>query len=59
VPTLSDDEALLAVKALEHYHAYLVAMKREDVQYKVLGERLKRKPVEQEVSQTATKRKKA
>ncbi len=59
MPTISDDEAALLVKALEHYHSYLVATKREDGQYKALAERLQRKPPEQEVSQTKEKRKKA
>jgi hypothetical protein len=60
VPMISDDEAALVVKALEHYHAYLVASKREDKAYKDLADRLQRKPPAQEVSQTtATKRKKA
>lgn len=58
VPTISDEEATLVVKALEHYHAYLVAMKREDGQYKALAERLQRKPPEQETKK-AEKRKKA
>jgi len=30
MPTISDDKAALDVRALEHYHAYLVAAKRED-----------------------------
>jgi hypothetical protein len=59
VPTISDDEAALVVKALEHYHAYLVATKREDGAYKALAEKLERKPPVQETSQTATKRRKA
>ena len=60
MPTLSDDEALLAVRALEHYHAYLVATKREDSAYKALAERLQRKPPEPETTSKATeKRKKA
>jgi hypothetical protein len=46
------------VKALEHYHAYLVAAKREDRAYKELADRLKRKPAEQETTK-AEKRKKA
>jgi hypothetical protein len=58
VPTISDDEAALVVKALEHYHAYLVAMKREDGQYEAFAERLQRKPPEQEATKVE-KRKKA
>jgi hypothetical protein len=58
VLAISDDEALLVVKALEHYHAYLTAMKREDDQYKALAEKLQRKPPEQETTK-AEKRKKA
>lgn len=57
--TLSDDEAALVVKVLEHYDAYLMAAKREVRAYRELAERLKRKPPEQEVSQTKEKRKKA
>jgi hypothetical protein len=55
VPTISDDEAVLVVKALEHYHAYLVAVKREDDQYKALADRLQ----QQETATKAEKRKKA
>jgi hypothetical protein len=57
-PAISDDEALLVLKALEHYNAYLIAMKREDGQYKALAEKLQRKPPEQETTK-AEKRKKA
>jgi hypothetical protein len=57
--TISDDDAALAVKALEHYHAYLVAAKREDSAYKALADRLQKKPPEQEVSRPREKRKKA
>ena len=48
----------VAVKALEHYHAYLVAAKREDRAYRELAERLKRKPPEQAPLETAEKRRK-
>jgi hypothetical protein len=58
MPTISDDEAVLVVKALEHYHAYLVASRREDGAYKALAERLQRKPPEQETTKSE-KRKKA
>jgi hypothetical protein len=44
MPTISDDEAALVVKALEHYDAYLVAAEREDRAYQELADRLKRKP---------------
>ena len=57
-PTISDDEAALIVKALEHYDAYLKATRREDGQYKTLAERLKRKPPGPEIGQKE-KRKKA
>lgn len=59
MPTISDDEAALVVRALEHYHAYLIAAKREDRAYQELAERLKRKPPERAVSQAKEKRKKA
>jgi hypothetical protein len=60
MPTISDEDAALVVRALEHYDAYLIAAKREDKAYRELAERLKRKPPEPEVSQVpATKRKKA
>jgi len=39
VPNLTDEEAVLAVKALEHYDAYLKATSREDGAYKALAER--------------------
>ena len=58
MPTISDDEADLVVKALEHYHAYLIAAKREDRAYQELADRLKRKPAEQETTKIE-KRKKA
>jgi hypothetical protein len=59
MPTISDDEALLVVKALEHFDAYLKATHREDGAYKALAERLQRKPVEQEATKATEKRKKA
>lgn len=59
MPTISDNEAALVVKALEHYHAYLVAAKREDRAYQELADRLKRKPVEAEIPRGTEKRKKA
>jgi hypothetical protein len=59
VPTISDDEAALIVRALEHYDAYLKAAKREDSAYRELAERLRRKPVEQEPTRVTEKRKKA
>ena len=71
MPTISDDEALLVIQALQHFDAYfcsartirssvrLKASKREDKAYKDLADMLERKPVAQETNQTATKRKKA
>lgn len=59
MPTISDDEAALIVRALEHYDAYLKAAKREDKAYQELAARLKRKPVEQETTRVTEKRKKA
>jgi hypothetical protein len=59
MPTISDDEAALVVRALEHYHAYLIAAKREDRAYQDLAERLKRKPPEQAIIRANEKRKKA
>jgi hypothetical protein len=58
VPTISDDEAILIMRALDHYHAYLVAAKREDKAYKDLADRLQRRPPERETTK-AEKRKKA
>jgi hypothetical protein len=58
VPTISDDEAALVVKALGHYHAYLVAACPEDGQYKALSEQLQRKPPAPETG-SRDKRKKA
>jgi hypothetical protein len=40
---LSEDDVRLIVKAVDHYHAYLVATHREDRRYKDLAERLERK----------------
>ncbi len=34
MPEIFDDEVPLVTKALEHYHAYLVAAQREDTRYK-------------------------
>ena len=59
MPTLSDEEALLVIKALDHYHAYLVSTKREDRAYKALAERLQRKGPEKAEVGVAEKRKKA
>ncbi len=57
--TLRDGEAALAVRALEHYAAYLIASNRADSAYQNLAARLKRKPAEAEATRTAEKRKKA
>jgi hypothetical protein len=59
MPTISDDEAALVVRALEHYHAYLIAAKREDRAYEDLAERLRRGPPAPAVIQAEEKRKKA
>jgi hypothetical protein len=59
MPTISDDEAALAVKALEHYDASLRAVRREDSAYKELADRLQRKPPEPETTTKTEKRKKA
>jgi hypothetical protein len=48
VLTISDDEASLIVKAMEHNHAYSVTTKRENGQYTILAERLQGKPPAQE-----------
>ena len=58
MPTISDDEAALVVKALEHYRAYLVATKREDGAYKALAERLQKKGPERETTEATAKKKK-
>ena len=36
------------IKGLEQYHAYTIAANREDVGFKNLADRLKKKPVESE-----------
>jgi len=59
VPTISDDEAALVVKALDHYDSYLVATRREDGAYKALADRLQRKGPEKEEGKATEKRKKA
>jgi hypothetical protein len=38
------------MRALDHYHAYLVATKREDKAYNDLADRLQRRPPEQETT---------
>lgn len=59
MPIISDDEAELIVKALDHYDAYLKAARREDSAYKALADRLQKKPPEQETATKTEKRKKA
>jgi hypothetical protein len=59
MPTLSDDDAALAVKALEHYDAYPTATRREHGQYKALAERRQRKPPEQETTTKSEKSEKS
>ena len=48
LPTLSEDEIPLVIRALRHYTAYLVATQRHDARYTELAERLKRKGPERE-----------
>jgi len=57
VPTITDDEAALVIRALEHFHAFLVATKREDGQYKELADRLQRKLPDAETTTTQKKKK--
>jgi hypothetical protein len=57
VSLISNDEAVLAVRALEHYNAYLVASRREDSAYQALVDRLKRKAPEPEVTQAKNRKK--
>jgi hypothetical protein len=45
---VDDAELERILKALEHYHAYPLAAQREDIGYKNLADRLKKKPVESE-----------
>jgi hypothetical protein len=56
---LSEDEVQLVVRALEHYHAYLVATQREDRRYQELAERLQRKGAGKEEPERVGKRKRA
>ena len=56
---LSEDDVPLIVRALEHYHAYLVATQREDDRYMQLAERLKRKEPASEQAASASKKKQA
>jgi hypothetical protein len=39
------------IKGLEQYHAYTIAANREDVGFKNLADRLKKKPVESEAGE--------
>ena len=48
LPTLSEDDIPLVIRALEHYNAYLVATQRHDLRYTELAERLKRKGPDRE-----------
>jgi hypothetical protein len=54
-----DEEVPLVVNVLEHYHAYLVASKREDSAYQALSERPQRKGPEKAEGKMTEKRKKA
>ena len=40
---ISEDDAPLIIRALEHYHAYLAATQGQDDRYMQLAKRLKRK----------------
>jgi hypothetical protein len=48
LPTLTEDDIPLVIRALEHYQAYLVATQRDDARNTDLAERLKRKGPERE-----------
>jgi hypothetical protein len=52
-----EEEALLAIKALERFDACLKATRWEDGAHKALAERLQRKPPEQETATKTEKRK--
>jgi hypothetical protein len=56
---LSEDEAELVVKALQHYSAYLHAAQREDGRYQELAERLQRKAPGKEEPARAARKKRA
>jgi hypothetical protein len=56
---LSDEEVPLVTRALEHYHAYLVATQREDGRYQALAERLQRKGPGKEEPERGVKKKRA
>ena len=48
--TFSEEDIPPVIRALEHYHAYLIAAQRQDPRYLDLAERLKRKPPERDES---------
>jgi hypothetical protein len=56
---LSEEEAELVVRALQHYSAYLHAAQREDGRFQELAERLQRKGAGKEDPQPAVKKKRA
>jgi hypothetical protein len=56
---LSEDEVQLVVKALEHYHAYLVATQREDRRYQEPAQRLQHKGPCKEEPERVGKKKRA
>jgi hypothetical protein len=56
---LSEDEAELVVRALQHYSAYLHAALRDDGRYQELAERLQRKPPGKEQPEPAAKKRRA
>jgi hypothetical protein len=56
---LTPDELQMVLQALEHYHAYTKAVKRDDDKYRDLAERLKKQGPAREEPQRAGKKKRA
>lgn len=59
MPEITEEDVPLVTRALEHYHAYLVATQREDGRYQALAERLQRKGPEKEEPARLVKKKRA
>jgi hypothetical protein len=52
---IPDDDLELITKALDHYHAYTVARNAEDGPYRVLADRIRRKPSDREQAKEPAK----
>ena len=56
---LTPEELQMVLQALQHYHAYTKAVKRNDEKYRVLAQRLKKQGPAREEPERAGKKKRA